>query len=144
MPYLQGDGVQYATVDELRQDGDDGNEYGATGGRTATAAMSPKDIKQEQKRLEKERKEKEKRDKQLLKEQERQIKQEAKLKKSPSIQKSASTRASKTSKTGASPQKVEARSKNAVACRVQMLDGSDYEFEIKVGDLKDWICFSCV
>lgn len=143
MAHLQGDGVQYATVDELRLD-DDGNEEGATNETPAAAQISVKDDKKGKKQLEKERKEKEKKEKQLLKEQERQIKQEAKLKKSPSLHKTASTRASKNSKTAASPQKTEARPKNAVACRVRMLDGSDYEFDIKVSGVEVFFCLTCL
>lgn len=92
--------------------------------------MSSKDRKKEEKRQEKERKEQEKRDKQLLKDQERLIKGQAKLNRSSSSRRSVVV---PKNKPDAPPKKAKFGGlKNTVACRVHMLDTTDFEFDINV------------
>lgn len=90
--------------------------------------------KKEQKRLEKENRDREKREKEelkrKLKEQEKQIKEEAKKLKSatPGRKKEREGKPATVKKTTNSPG---ATPKNAISCRVRLLDGTEYQFEIE-------------
>jgi len=131
---FQDDGKQYATVDELRRSNieEDNEENTVIQSPTVDlSTLSGKDRKKEEKRLEKERKEREKKEKQLLKEQDRQIKEEAKLKTSASLKKTSSRGKGDASKM-TTQTKPGVRKRNVALCRVNLLDGSQIEFEINV------------
>ena len=124
--------MQYATVGEQRHDevNVSESEGEAPGDTLAAPALSEKDKKKEQKRLEKELKEKEKKEKKLLKEQDHLIREEAKLQKSASIKKPGI----KGEPSKITSKKPGVRPTDVVLSRVQLLDGTEYEFEISVSD----------